>query len=262
MNSNHIIEVQEHISELELMKKYPKKLYAKGDLSLLQRQKISIVGGRRANSYAKTLCHQIASKLAHSDCVVVSGGAIGIDTIAHKAAGANKTIMISGTGLDKRYPSINNSLIESIENEGLVLSQFETGVSSKPYHFPLRNELIVALGEVLIVPYADLDSGTMRSVEYALRMQKKIFVLPHRLSESQGTQNLAANNQAEVIYDIDMFIDGICKQTPSKDTLTPIMEYLTSRPKYDEAVKLYGDLIYEYELEGKIKVLNGTIVVV
>ena len=154
-----------HIDALDAMKKYPKEIYYIGDITLLQRKKIAIVGSRKPNQYARNFTQQLASKLAHADVCTVSGGAIGVDAIAHKAAGAKNTIMVAATGLNKRYPAINKNIIESIEKEGLILSQFQENTPSNRYNFVLRNEVVVALGEALIVTYADDNSGTMRSVE-------------------------------------------------------------------------------------------------
>ena len=170
-----------HIQELEDMKKYPKELFFIGDTSLLKRKKISIIGSRKPNQYARHKTQELAKRLSESGVCIVSGGAIGVDAISHNAAGTNNTILVAATGLDKRYPAINKKLIEDVEKEGLVMSQFAQGSPSTKYNFVLRNELVVALGDILIVTYADLNSGSMRSVEYALEMGKEIYVLSHRI---------------------------------------------------------------------------------
>ena len=86
------------------------------------------------------------------------------------------------------------------------MSQFTKGSPSTKYNFVLRNELVVALGDILIVTYADLNSGSMRSVEYALKMGKEIYVLSHRIGESEATNNLLSEGKAKAIYDIDVFV--------------------------------------------------------
>ncbi|WP_347402245.1 DNA-processing protein DprA [Sulfurimonas paralvinellae] len=192
-----------HIDALESMKKYPKELFCIGNTDLLDNKKVSIVGSRKPNQYVREMTHLLAGKLAKQGVVVVSGGAIGVDAIAHKAAGAKNTIMVAATGLDKRYPAINRNLICDIEKEGLIMSQFPSKTPSNRYNFVLRNEVVVALGDVLVVTYADIDSGTMRSVEYAMKMGKKIYVLPHRISESQGTNLLLEEGKAEAIYNLE-----------------------------------------------------------
>lgn len=108
------------IDELSSMKKYPNSLFYIGNLDLLKREKISFVGSRSPNQYAKNITYQLSNKLSQAGICIVSGGAIGIDTIAHQAAGSQNTIMVAGTGLDIRYPAINKKLIQDIEAKGLV----------------------------------------------------------------------------------------------------------------------------------------------
>ena len=252
-----------HIPELESMKSYPKQLFYKGDVTLLQKPKVAIVGSRHPNSYAREVTHQIANALSKAGVVVVSGGAMGVDSVAHKAAKPCNTIMVAGTGLDKRYPAINKTLIAQIEQEGLVLSQFAVGTPSQKYNFPLRNELVVALGEALVVTYADANSGTMRSVEYALKMGKEVYVVPHRLGESTATNELVAKGLATPIYDIG---DFVAKFAPSKQEVVtkselqdPFLEFCASSPTYDEALKFDANKLFEYELLGKVSVVNGVV---
>jgi len=249
-----------HIDCLDKMDKYPKQLFYIGNLDLLNRKKISIVGSRKPNQYSRNLISQIGSKLSQCGVCIVSGGAMGIDTIAHQSAGVENTIMVAGTGLDKRYPAVNKNMIQKIEEKGLVLSQFEAGVPSNRWNFPLRNELIVALGEVLIVPYADIDSGTMRSIEYALKMGKEIYVLPHRIGESDGTNKLLEQGKAKAIYDIDKFVSlfGDIKPNDIKDQF---LEYCKTNPTYDEAMIKDGVKLFEYELSGKITIVDGKVFV-
>ncbi len=202
------------IKELEDMNKYPEELFYIGDTNLLQKRKISIVGTRKPNQYTRQQTHNIAKVLSDNGFIIVSGGAMGVDAISHEAAGSSRTIGVAGTGLDIRYPVTNKKLIQEIEQNGLMLSQFPPKTNSRNYHFPLRNELIVALGEVLIVTQSDLKSGTMHSVKFAKAMGKKIYVLPHRLGESEGTNLLLANNEAQAIYDIDNFTANLLGKNP------------------------------------------------
>lgn len=246
------------IVELHSMKKYPKLLYYIGDTSLLSRPKISVVGTRHPTQYTKQLTHEICLKLSQNGMCIVSGGAMGVDAIAHNAAGASNTIMVAGTGLDKRYPAVNKKLIESIEKQGLVLSQFEEKKSSNAWHFPLRNELVVALSDTLIVMQADRDSGTMRSVEYAKKMGKKIYVLSHRAGESAGSNDLIYTNDATPIVDVDSFVEQFSTADVSKEEDSFLL-YCQSNPSYDEAVQRYATEVFEYELLGKITIRNGQI---
>ncbi len=250
-----------HINELDAMKSYPKELYFLGDTSFLQRKKISIIGSRKPNQYAKHKTQELAQKLSLNGVCIVSGGAIGVDAIAHKAAKSENTIVIAATGLDKRYPSINAKLIEEVEQKGLVISQFKKGSPSTRYNFVLRNELVVALGDILIVTYADVNSGSMRSVEYAQKMGKEIYVLAHRIGESEATNKLLAEGKAKGIYDIDTFVRELCGEKMKNKTTTEdlFIEFCKSNPSYDEALKIFPSRVFEAELLGEIAVKNGVI---
>lgn len=248
-----------HIEALETMKKYPSDLFFRGNLELLKRKKVSIVGSRKPNQYARAKTQELASKLSSAGVCIVSGGAIGIDAIAHKAAGVSSTIVVSATGLDKRYPAINAKLIEDIEKSGLVLSQFKEGSPSTRYNFVIRNELVVALGEILIVTYADENSGTMRSVEFAQKMGKEIYVLSHRIGESEGTNRLLEEGLAKPIYNIDTFIKGFAGVEEKEQGDDPFLHFCRSNPSYEEALLKFPSRVFESELLGVIVVKNGII---
>jgi len=244
------------IDELNSMKNYPQQLFYKGNTSLLKKRKVSIVGTRRPNSYTKGITHLISNGLSKRGVIIVSGAAIGVDAIAHVSAGANNTIAVVANGLDIRYPCINSKLIQEIENEGLVLSSYEAKQKARPYTFVLRNEIVVSLGEILIVTQADEKSGTLTSINYALKMGKKVYTIPHRLEESKGTQELLHRGLIASIYDIDKFLNSFAPLEKKNDELSV---YLNSFPDFDEALKRYGSKIYELELEGKIRIENGII---
>ena len=254
-----MITVDFTLPELESMKKYPASLYAKGDVGLLSRPKVSIVGTRRPFGYTKQYTFDLAKALSRRGVCVVSGAAMGVDAIAHQGAGAKNTIAVMANSLDTRYPSVNRRLIEGIEKEGLTLSQFEPGFKATAWSFVLRNEIVVALGEFLIVTEAALDSGSMRSVEYALKMQKKIFVLPHRMGESEGTNDLLKKGLAEPIYDIETFASLFGQAVDDTIPKDDFFYFCQTSPTLDETLKSFGDRIYEAELEGIVRIENGLV---
>ncbi|WP_201353561.1 DNA-processing protein DprA [Hydrogenimonas urashimensis] len=247
------------IPELEEMEHYPPHLWYKGNRALLARPKISIVGSRRPLSYTRSAVMQLAAALSRRGIVIVSGAAMGVDALAHRGAGVSNTIAVMGCGLDHRYPAINASLIGEIEEKGLVMSQFEPGFRARGWSFVVRNETVVALGSVLVVAQADRDSGTMRSVAFAEKMGKKIYVLPHRLGESEGTNDLLKEGRAEAIYDIDAFASlfGASEEASGGEDF---ILYCKSAPSYEEAVKRFGDRLFEAELEGRIAIENGRVI--
>ena len=225
------------------------KHYHRGNLDLLKRPKIAIVGTRRPNSYTKALTLRLAKSFAQKGYVVVSGGAMGVDALAHRGAGAKNSICVLPCGIDLVYPAVNERLLEEIGREGLLLSQFEPGFRATKWSFVVRNRIVVELGESLIIMQADPKSGSMRSAEYALQRGKEIHVPPHRIGESEGTNGLIRRGEAKIIWDLD-----------SWSVEDEFMAYLKSMPLLEDAVARYGEKIYEAELEGRIRI-EGTKIV-
>ncbi len=250
------------IKELASMKKYPQNLSYSGDLKLLKKTKISIVGTRKPSKYTREFTQKLASTLSKHNICVVSGGAMGVDATAHLGAGSSNTISVLPCGIDIKYPSVNKNLLCDIERDGLLLSQFEYGFKARPWSFVTRNELVVALGEVLVVCEAELGSGSMRSIEYAIAMNKEIFVLPQRLGESSATAFLLNSGKAKAIYDIDEFVS----QFSDEIDLNPyaksdeFLEFCQTNPTYDEALVKFPNRVFEAELSGEIEVINAKIV--
>jgi len=237
------------------MKKEPAEVFFRGDRRLLQRPRVSIVGTRKPSQYTKQMTADLAHGLASVGVVVVSGGAMGVDGQAHFGAGEANTIAVMPCGLDIRYPTIHREMFEKIERKGLMLSLYPDGRRAANWTFVVRNEMVVALGDVLVVAEALRDSGSMRSVAFAKKMGKKIYTFSHRSGESEGMMDLVKKGEAEVIYDIDAFVSmyGLSKVV-EKD---PFLEYCQSRPTYEEALKRDAEKIFSYELEGKIVVKDG-----
>jgi DNA processing protein len=254
-----IVPIVEVIPELDAMKKYPKELYAIGNQALLKRPKVSIVGTRRPSNYTKQFTYALAQALSSRGVAIVSGAAMGVDSIAHHAGKPENSIAVVANSLDVRYPSINKNLIEAIERQGLMLSQFPATFKATPWSFVVRNELVVALGDVLIVTEADENSGSMRSVEFALKMGKEIYVLPQQLDESRGTNHLLENGLAKPIYNIEAFANRYGVE-PSSDILKDEFFYFCQKsPTLDSAIEKFEDRVYEAELEGIIRIEGGLV---
>ncbi len=238
--------------ELEILKDRPKELFYIGNLDFLNHKKVSIVGTRHPISYTKQFCTKLGNALKKRGVFVVSGGAMGVDALAHKSAFPN-TIGVMANSLDIVYPKVNFSLIKNMEKESLILSEYEANTPATKYSFVLRNRIVVALGDVLVVAQADLNSGSMRSVEIAQKYGKKIYVLPHRLEDSLGTNVLLRDGRAEAIYDIEEFADMFGKIEKKSDE---ILDFCEQNSSLQDAVERFGDKIYEYELDGKIEIKN------
>jgi len=244
-------------SEFDNLETLPQKIFYRGNPSLLSSRKVSIVGARKAYPYSRNITQQLASELSKRGVCVVSGGAMGIDALAHEGAFPN-TIAVLANGLDIIYPKVNKNLLKKMAERSLLLSEYEDGVEARAYSFVHRNRLVVALGEVLVVAQADLNSGSMRSVEFALDMGKKIYVLPHRLGESQATMKLLHDNKAELITDIKAFANLFGELQESEDAF---LQFCSPGVSYDEALAFDAGKLFSYELSGKIRIENARVFV-
>ena len=251
--------IDTEIPELLFMKKYPAKLFYAGDTKLLKKIKISIVGTRKPSKYSRMLTQTLASTLSKKGVCIVSGGAMGIDAIAHLGAKHN-TISVLPCGVDIKYPAVNKSLLTDIEQNALLLSQFDLGFKATPWSFVVRNELVVALGDILVVAEAELGSGSMRSIEFALKMGKEIFVFPQRIGESSATNQLLKEGKAKAIYDIDEFCSQYGDTVVENIVIDDFTQFCKTNPTYDEALKRFPDKVFEAELGGEIKIENGMVI--
>jgi len=254
--------IQEYISELDSMKKYPEELFYEGNLALLKQVKVSIIGSRRPSKYSKELTHKLAKSLSQRGVCVVSGGAMGIDAIAHMGAGEFSTISVLPCGVDVKYPAVNKNLLSAIEKNGLLLSQFQNGFKATPWSFVVRNELVVALGDVLVVAEAELKSGSMRSIEFALKMGKKIYVFPQRLGESEATNQLLKEGKAEAIYSVEDFVSKFATLDSPNVVKDEFLLYCEKNPTYEEALQKYPERVFEAELNGEITIKDAKVFLV
>jgi DNA processing protein len=243
--------------ELEILKDKPKQLFFEGDLSLLKKRKISIVGTRHPISYTKQFCLKLGNALKKRGVCVISGGAMGVDALAHKSAFPN-TIGVMANSLDIIYPKVNYSLLKSMQKQSLLLSEYKINTKATKYSFVLRNRIVVALGDVLVVAQADLNSGSMRSAEIAQKIGKKIYVFPHRIGDSAGTNQLLRDGLATAIYDVEKFADLFGKVIEEDDE---ILDFCKKNSDFEVIYDKFGDKVYEYELAGKIEIKNLKVIV-
>ena len=255
-NSTKMRRLKQLPKALEILPDPPQTLWYRGNEALLRRPAVSIVGTRRPSAYTKEMTYLLAQKFAAIGYAVVSGAAMGVDAMAHRGAFPD-TIAVMANSLDIHYPKVNAKLIEAICKEGLALSEYEANTRATRYSFVVRNRIVVALGECLIIAEADENSGTMRSAEIALELGKKIYVLPQRLGESAGTWKLLHEGNAEMITDIERFVArfGVVEKRPQKEE-DALLAFCQTIPTLEEAVAKFGDQVFAYELEGLITIKN------
>ena len=246
-------------SKFKAMAKPPERVYGVGRSELLERPAVAIVGSRRPSAYTKGVVRTLAARLASAGVCVVSGGAMGVDALAHDGAGASDTIAVLPCGIDLRYPVVNRSLLDAIGEKGLLLSFFEPGFRARPWSFVVRNEMVVALADAVVVAQADPKSGSMRSAAFARAMGRPLYVLPHRLGESEGTQHLLAAKEAEAIYDPDGFVARFAPAVRKEEVHDPLLKFCEGGTPYELVASRFGEALFEAELEGRVVVREGRV---
>ncbi len=161
----------------------PTKLYCIGNISLLNKPSIAIIGCRRASEYGKKVAKIFSEGLSKNGICIVSGLAKGIDSVAHENAYKNvgKTIAVLGSGLDIIYPEENKILASMIVNNGgLIISEYPLGTKPISSNFPRRNRIISGLSDSVVVVEAKRKSGTMITVDCALEQGKDVYCVPRK----------------------------------------------------------------------------------
>lgn len=186
---------------------------------LMSRPRVAIVGTRKVTLYGKTVTHQFASELAKAGVVIVSGLAIGVDAIAHRAAleAGGLTIAVMPCGLGQIYPSSHCGLAEQIlEQGGALISEYPPG-SNIAYknQFVERNRIVSGMSDALLITEATANSGTMHTARFALEQGKDILAVPGNITSptSIGTNNLIRTGATPASSTQDVFnILGISAQ--------------------------------------------------
>ncbi|TFH45065.1 DNA-protecting protein DprA [Streptococcus equinus] len=171
----------------------PVLLFYQGNVDLLKRPKMAVVGARTASQTGTKSVQKIVSELGNQ-FVIVSGLARGIDTSAHISALKNggATIAVIGCGLDVHYPKENKLLQEYLGKNHLILSEYAVGEAPLKFHFPERNRIIAGLSQGVIVAEAKMRSGSLITCERALEEGRDVFAIPGNIldGKSDGCHHL------------------------------------------------------------------------
>ncbi|MDQ3282377.1 MAG: DNA-processing protein DprA [Acidobacteriota bacterium] len=190
----------------------PLALHFAGDLSLLAKPSVAIVGSRRATPYAVNAAEHLARQLSSAGLTIVSGGARGVDAAAHNATlSANgTTIAVLGTGIDVVYPRSNMRVFRRIEEKGLMVTEFPPGTPPKPEHFPIRNRIISGLTYGTLVVEATRNSGSLITARTAAEQGREVFAVPGSIfsAGSEGTNRLIQYG-AKLAHDANDVIDEL-----------------------------------------------------
>lgn len=193
--------------ELQSIYNPPVLLFYKGNLDLLNQEKLSVVGARKCSDTGRQSVAKIIKELGNR-FVIVSGLARGIDTSAHIAALKNggATIAVIGTGLDVYYPKDNKALQDYLGKNHLVLSEYGVGEPPLKWHFPDRNRIIAGLSSGILVAEAKLRSGSLITCERALEEGRDVFAIPGNIldGKSNGCLHLIQEGAKCVISGLDV----------------------------------------------------------
>ncbi|MBR3697122.1 MAG: DNA-protecting protein DprA [Clostridia bacterium] len=190
MEQNKIIQIfinsKEYPNSLKNILDAPIYIFAKGNIEILKKECIAIIGARNSSNYGKKIAFETAKELSNLNINTVSGMANGVDSFAHLGSlqgKYGKTIAVLANGLSNQdiYPRNNVGLYNKIiQNNGLVISEYIVGTKAKPYYFLERNRIVSGLANKILVTEAGDKSGTMITVGYGLDQGKDIFAAPRK----------------------------------------------------------------------------------
>ncbi len=187
----------------------PLVLYVNGNLDCLKNKiTVAVVGTREPTRNSAAIARALCSSLTRSGAVIVSGGALGIDSAAHEGAldAKGKTVAVLGCGLDVNYPVANEALRLEISKNGAVITEFPPGTRAMPANFPIRNRLISGLSYGTLVIEAGEKSGSLITARYALEQGRDVFAVPGDIVSSgfAGANKLIRDGARPVFNAMDV----------------------------------------------------------
>lgn len=252
----------------------PPALFCQGDTTILDGVTVAIVGTRNASTYGKAVAQKFGERLAEAGITIVSGGALGIDTAAHKGAlrASGRTAAVLITGLDKSYPRENAGLFRQIaEQGGCLISQFAVGTKSAWESRPLmRNHTVAALSQALVVIEAPAKSGSLYTAMAANELGRPVFVVPANVDNLnfRGSHQLIRDGATlvdhpnQVLYALGMEPPAReeAAAAPANETQRKILSTLSMQPLAPERIVEQtglptADVLAELtmlELEGRV----------
>ncbi len=262
--------------------KPPKYLYYEGNIELLKTNAIAVIGSRKCSEYGRKMTKKFTKELVEYGLTIVSGMAIGIDSIAHLTAleyGGN-TIAVLPSGLNNIYPENNLKLFQNIiKNRGLVVSEYNAEEKADSYKFLERNRIVSGLAIGTLVIEGGYRSGTSVTARITKQNNKKVFCIPSSLENSKGFVPNELIKQGELLV---TNVEDIIKEYPDlnlqkqeeknveiekniPDECRKIYEIIKDKPIYiDEIIRKSSIKINEVnyqlmilELQGYIKSLPG-----
>lgn len=217
------LDTSEYLQVLQNIAKPPKSLYVIGSLPETRKPSVAIVGARKVTSYGRDVGYRLAYELAQRGVVIISGLAIGMDGVAHRAAleAGGMTIAVLAGGLDTIYPASHQELAEKIvQKGGALLSEYPPEERPLRYRFLERNRLVSGLADVVLVVEAASRSGTLATAGFGLEQGKDVAAVPGNITSpmSAGCNHLIRTGATPVTSSDDVLellgLDSEPAQTP------------------------------------------------
>lgn len=258
----------------------PLCLYCKGNIQLLNSFCIGVVGTRKPTDYGVVVTKQYCKELVKADVTIVSGMAVGIDSVAHKTAIEEKgqTIAVLAGGFNNIYPLTNLNLARRIAENNLLISEYPPDAKPLAYYFPIRNRIIAGLSKGVFVPEMGEKSGSMHTVNYALEFNREVFVVPGKINSpmSKGANLLIKNLQGCITTEPEDILNCYSLNADNKNATVQldlnsqmILNFITSEKKTYQEILEYtklpanelNTLLITLEMEGfLIKLANNSYV--
>ena len=198
----------------------PPFLWAIGDISLLQRPTISMVGARNASSLGTRMAKSLAAELGQLGYVIVSGLARGVDAAAHLAALDTGTIAVQAGGVDVMYPAENTELAANIASKGLRISEMPMGLQPMARHFPKRNRIISGLAQATVIVEAAAKSGSLITARDALDQGRDVLAVPgHPFDARAAGGNMLIRDGAVLVRNAQDVVDALAPLAPQQAAL-------------------------------------------
>ncbi len=235
----------------------PEKLYIRGSLPDWNQKFLCVVGSRKYSQYGKEVCEKLISGLRGYPIVIVSGLALGIDSIAHRAALASGlvTIAIPGSGLDDKilYPATHRGLAEKIiEAGGALISEFEPDFRATPHSFPQRNRIMAGMSDAVLVIEAEKKSGTLITSRLATDYNRDVFAVPGSIFSkgSEGPHMLIRLGATPIVSAAEL-LEALGFQLKTKN-LELKTSYIDCSPEEKKTIALLTEPLERDELIRKL----------
>ena len=203
----------------------PPVIWAIGDVSVLSRPMIALVGARNASSLGIRMARALASDLGARGYVVVSGLARGIDTAGHQAALETGTVAVLGGGVDVMYPAENTKLAQDIAEKGLRLSEQPMGLIPQARHFPRRNRIISGMARATVVVEAAAKSGSLITARNALDQGREVLSVPgHPFDARAAGCNMLIRDGARLVRNAEDVIEALPSLEEPRRAETKLMQ--------------------------------------